>query len=132
MENVNIKGYRSLVESILMSAVEDAIVPDKFSEFYFATKFINKDNKMFSSYCEMIDFDAEFMHERLWREIRRRRTIELQKIVVKLMIDYAITALGYFKLTKKKYIKKLNKRNRKLNKVLVVSEGEKVPMQMVY
>lgn len=63
---------RSLIASIFYQAMMDAVFPKRPALFRSARIFINPNNKMFRYYCELLDYDPEFISRKIWDYIPKK------------------------------------------------------------
>lgn len=62
---------RSLIASILYQAAIDISFPKNTESFKNAKRFINPENKMFKYYCELLDYDPEWISKKILNNIKK-------------------------------------------------------------
>jgi hypothetical protein len=67
--NKDVMGERGLISAIFHQAASDATNPDLGRDYWTARSFIKRQNGMFQYYCALLDFNAEWLHGKLWKYI---------------------------------------------------------------
>ena len=65
----NEEANKSLVVSILWQAYQDAISKNKANNPLSARHFIDKNNPLFIHYCELLEFDPDWMADNMQKKI---------------------------------------------------------------
>jgi|GEM_PF-3519526 hypothetical protein len=75
----DVKGCRALIAAVLDQAFSDALMKSECHERRSARLFINKENKLFRMYCELLDLEPEYVESKMNLHIMKGKSKPMQE-----------------------------------------------------